>query len=105
MAATNACTLQKTPRRRRCCVSLLNQLSTRLSNDALVGVKCPLTLGCHEPAAPMCAHWGWRVRLRSRRPCRRIAPCRRSRWWCGLSPTARPAPPVVAHLTDAALVV
>ena len=54
MAATNACTLQKAPRRRRCCVSLLNQLSTRLSNDALVGVKCPVTLGRHEPADPMC---------------------------------------------------
>ena len=40
MVATNSWTLQKTPRRRRCCVSLLNQLSTRLSHEAPVGVEC-----------------------------------------------------------------
>ena len=40
MATTNSCTLQKTPRRRRYCISLLNQLSTKLSHEALVGVKC-----------------------------------------------------------------
>ena len=45
MAATNSCTLQKMLRRRRCCVSLLNQLSTRLSHEALVGVKCSLKRG------------------------------------------------------------
>ena len=30
MAATNSWTLQKTPRRKRCCVSFLNQLSATL---------------------------------------------------------------------------
>ena len=31
-----ASTVQKAPRRKRCCVSLLNQLSTRLIYEALV---------------------------------------------------------------------
>ena len=35
MAATSSSTLQNTPRRMRFCVSWLNQLSTRLSHDAL----------------------------------------------------------------------
>ena len=45
MAATNSCTLQKTPRRRRCRVSLLNQLSMRLIHEKLVSVKCSLKRG------------------------------------------------------------
>ena len=40
MAATNSCTLEKAPRRKRYVVSWLNQLSTRLSHEAPVGVKC-----------------------------------------------------------------
>ena len=40
MAATSSCTLPKMPRRRRWCVSLRNQLSTRFSHEAPVGVKC-----------------------------------------------------------------
>ena len=46
----NSCTLQRAPRRRHCCVNPPNQLSTRFSHEAPVGVKCNLKRGC--PASP-----------------------------------------------------
>ena len=50
MAATNSCTLPKMPRRRRCCVSLLNQLS-RNPVDGSLPPASQIAAGDYAPAS------------------------------------------------------